>query len=179
MQIALYKGKSLVSYAIRWVTRSPYSHAAFVFDVAAEAAGERLARAGVDFGKLQWRWEGSVVEAWRGGVKNSPSIGTLHRRGTPVDIFSFSPALRRAEEEHLVEGLVPEIGLPYDYRDVLRFLTRSHGQPGHTRFCSLLVAHLSGQTGRPLFHRTEAWRVPPDWLGRSLGLRFVETRVTR
>ena len=43
MRIALYKGKSAVSRAIRWVTRSPYSHAAFVFDASAAELAARLA----------------------------------------------------------------------------------------------------------------------------------------
>jgi len=32
---------------------------------------------------------------------------------------------------------------------------------------------------RPLFLRTEAWRVPPDWLSRTLGLEFDHTEVTK
>ena len=172
MRIALYKGKSAVSRAIRWVTRSPYSHAAFVFD---ESAAEQAARiaggAERPICKLAHHEAGAVVEAWSGGVRNSRSVSTLHARGTAVDLFDFAPALTAAEQAWLLAWLESWIGAPYDYADVLRFLTRWRGSPAGRLFCSELVAQACADIGRPLFRATESWRVPPDWLARTVALR--------
>jgi len=166
MQIALYKGRSGVSQVIRWFTRSPYSHAALLFDEGAIVAGKTL-RAG------------TVIEAWDGGVKCSPSLSTLHTRGTVVDVFRFAPALAREEHCALAREAVRLIGTPYDWLDVLRFVTRRSGSPQGRVFCSELVVLCCERVRRPLFLRTEAWRVPPDWLSRTLGLEFDHTEVTK
>jgi hypothetical protein len=179
VKVALYKGKSAVSLAIRWFTRSEYSHAAFLFDEPAEAAAEKLAARGFNFGPLVWHIKGSVVEAWQGGVKNSPSMSTLHSKGTHVDLFEFAAPLAWPEETQLVQVLKGQVGLPYDYRDILAFLFRKRGKPGRALFCSELVDKDCEEVGRPLFRKTEAWRVPPDWLSRSLALRQCGQAITK
>lgn len=178
MQIGLYKGKSGISLAIRWITRSPYSHAAFVFDIASAARADAMLAVGAYFRRLRHYNQGAVIEAWKGGVKNSPSVSTLHTKGTPVDIFKFSIPLNNLEEDSLISRLDGEIGLPYDYRDVLRFITRIPGKPGHHRFCSLLVSRLCKEIRRELFKRTEDWEVPPGWIQRSLSLDFHHSAIT-
>jgi hypothetical protein len=46
-------------------------------------------------------------------------------------------------------------------------------------FCSELVAQRCADIGQPLFNRTESWRVPPDWIGRSVALDFICTLITQ
>lgn len=178
MRVALFKGKSLVSYAIRFFTRSEYSHAAFYFDDAAEAAAKKLIDQGRNLAPLVWFIKGSVVEAWQGGVKNSPSLNTLHTPGTRVDLFDYCTPLTQLEEMKLVAELQTQVGLPYDYADILNFLIRRKGDPGKALFCSELVDKDSEIIDHPLFRHTEPWRVPPDWLSRSLALKLTASVVT-
>jgi hypothetical protein len=176
MQIALYRGTSFVSRAIRFITRSSYSHAAFLLDKRSEAVHEY---ASPWISSLEHQKCGSVVEAWEGGVKNSPSIDTLHSPGTRVDVFAFDPPLTGWQETKLLYLLGGDIGRPYDYLDVLRFISRRRGTPGKHVFCSELVAQRCADIGQPLFNRTESWRVPPDWIGRSVALDFICTLITQ
>ena len=176
MRIALYRGTSPVSRAIRWMTRSQWSHAAFVFDEASAKAVESLTPA--CRGRLPSIGVGTTIEAWQGGMKCSPSISTLHTSGTVVDLFEFTVPLNAWEEEALVRWLAARIGAPYNYRDVLRFVTRRRGNLNGRLFCSEAIAQACIDIMRPIFRVTESWRVPPDWLGRTTNLRFIKTVVT-
>ena len=166
MRIALYQGKSLISRLIRWQTRSQYSHAAFLLD------------------------DGSVIEAWVPCCREisptskvqSPKLNCLSRQHTPgtrVDIFNFVCPLTREENQRLEWLARRDVGTPYDYRSILRFLTRERSsEQRHRLFCSEQVFARCEQIGRALLDRTEAWRVPPDWLARSPLLYLEETIVT-
>lgn len=156
MRIALYQGTSLISRLIRWQTRSLYSHAAFLGD--------------------DW----SVVEAWQPCVRLVHDLSQQHTPGTRVDIFSFRDELTRADANNLWELALHDCGTPYDYSAVLRFITR---KPEARRskaklFCSEQVFSRCALVGRHLLERTEAWRVPPDWIARSPLLKFDESVVT-
>ncbi len=170
MQIVLFRGVSLFpSRAIRWFTRSPYSHAAFRFD----AAAEKVARELKNLGRLRLFYEHNIVEAWQGGVKNVYSMSTLHTPRTPVDIFDFYPALSPLEERQLILALAPLVGRPYSYWDIIAFVLRLRGESiKRGLFCSQTVALAAEQAGRPLFLRTKPYEVPPGWIQRSLGLRL-------
>ncbi|MDE2099097.1 MAG: hypothetical protein KGL39_17720 [Patescibacteria group bacterium] len=199
MKIALYRGKSLVSYAIRWITRSPYSHAAFCFDTNSRADlgamylyGDRSLnhRRADRLKDFAWRcasglWplamgdlSGPVIEAWQGGVKCSPSLSTLHTPGTPVDIFEFEIPLDALEERQLIAALADDIGDPYSYLNVLRFITRTPGREDGSWFCSELVFQRCADIGRRLLERKKAWEVPPDWIQMSPQLRFEQQILT-
>ena len=151
MRIALYKGTSFVSRAIRLITRSPYSHAAFLLD------------------------DDSVIEAWEGGVKYSPSISTLHKDRTQVDVFGFYPPLSPEENRALHLAAISYVGRPYDYKSVLRFVTKIRGKTDKRVFCSEMLCECCELIQRPLFLRTPAWKIPPDWLQMTLGLRFEKS----
>lgn len=180
MRVLNFKGRSLVSWAIKKITRSDYSHSAFLFDESAEAAAISLVKSGVDLGKLTNISQGSLVEAWSGGVKNPSSWNTLHTPGTPIDVFDFDPVLSPIQEKQLILALVPEIGAPYSYYNVFfYFVLRWPGREDGAWFCSELVTYGARRAGRPLFNRTEDFRVPPDWVPRSLALRFRESVVSR
>lgn len=166
MRIALYQGKSLISRLIRWQTRSQYSHAAFLLD------------------------NGSVIEAWVPCCREISPTSTVanpklcclsrqHTPGTRVDIFAFVSPLTRDENRRLEHLARRDVGTPYDYRGILRFLTRERSSVGqHRLFCSEQVFARCDQIGRPLLDRTDAWRVPPDWLARSPLLYLEETITT-
>ncbi len=177
MRIALYQGKSLISLLIRWQTRSRYSHAAFLLD------------------------DGSVIEAWQPCVREisgtglparqflephgrdtratiSPALSRQHTPGTTVDIFKFITPLTPEENRHLEYLARRDVGTPYDYRGIVRFLTRQRDGRSRRLFCSEQVFARCQQIGRPLLDRTEAWRVPPDWLARSPHLALDQTIVT-
>jgi len=178
MNIALYRGIGFwPSRCIEWFSRSPYSHAAFVFDDGAARVAQDLADSR-ELTRLYCRAPGATVEAWSGGVKCSPGPGFLHTPGTPVDILAFSRPLEAAEERALILLLDSQIGIPYDYWDIIRFVTRRQGNPGGRLFCSELVAQDCQDIGRPLFRATESWRVPPDWIARTNELRLVKSITT-
>ena len=156
MRIALYQGTSLISRLIRWQTRSLYSHAAF------------LAR------------DGTVIEAWQPCVRAVASLSEQHNPGTVVDIFDFKLPLSQEEDEQLWKLAMADRGVPYDYVGVLRFVSRrpEDDRSTHRLFCSEQVFSRCEMIGRLLLDRTEAWRVPPDWIARSPRLQLVETVVT-
>ena len=145
MRIALYQGTSTISRLIRWQTRSKYSHAAFLAD------------------------DGTVIEAWQPEVRMVSNLSTQHTPGTLVDIFEFKQRLTAAEDERLWKLALDDRGIPYDYTGVLRFVTRlpENERRKSKLFCSEQVFSRCAMIGRHLLERTEAWRVPPDWISRS------------
>lgn len=166
MRIALYRGKSLFpSRVIEWLTWSPFSHAAWVFDAQAEAVAIGMVKGGADLKKLHYFSLGSCVEAWSGGVKNSTSVSALHTRGTPVEFLRFDPPLTKAQDQALITYFGQDIGLPYNYLGVLAFLTHVQNH-GKSVFCSQYVASRASAVGRPLLARCDSRRVDPgmiDW----------------
>ena len=98
--------------------------------------------------------------------------------GTTVDIFKFITPLTPEENRHLEYLARRDVGTPYDYRGIVRFLTRQRDARSRRLFCSEQVFARCQQIGRPLLDRTEAWRVPPDWLARSPHLALDQTIVT-
>lgn len=145
MRIALYQGTSVISRLIRWQTRSVYSHAAFVCD------------------------DGRVIEAWQPCVRVVRGLSAQHRPGTVVDLFEFVAPLSAAEKSLIYGYAMCDLGTPYDYGAVLRFVTRKpEGERSRAKlFCSEQVFSRCALAGRVLLERTEAWRVPPDWIARS------------
>lgn len=178
MLIAQYRGRSWMSKAIRFITRSHYSHSAFLFDENTEAAAAKLERNGFDFGGLGNLHAGAVFEAWDCGVRSCPHIGYEHDLNTPVDVFRLVKPLTLSEEQTLLMSLVPEVGVPYGFRNVLRFISKRPGNLDKTWFCSELVFEKLAGVGRTLLDRTQPWEVPPDWISRSPLLAFSETKVT-
>lgn len=190
MKIALYRGKSLVSLAIRWITRSPYSHAAFAFDTPSRMVLAKLQESGWAGKLAPYAWPvnplarlghhyGPVVEAWKGGVRVSHSLSSLHTPGTKVDLFAFKRPLTEIEETALIASLASDIGDPYSYWNVLKFITRRPGNLDGSWFCSELVFKRFADIGRVLLRNKEPWAVPPDWLQMPTELEFHGEEVTR
>jgi uncharacterized protein YycO len=176
MKVALYQGTSTLSRTIRFITRSPYSHAAFVFDEQTSQVARHVHfRGAYPFSYID---DGSVVEAWSSGVRNVSSISVCHDPCTMVHLFDFDPLLTPEEEKWMLLALSSEIGWPYDWKGVFRFITRRPGNLDRAWFCSELVFHVSSAAGRRLLNNTQAWEVPPDWLARVPGLRLAQTLRT-
>ena len=156
MRIALYQGTSWISRAIRWQTRSLYSHAAFLAD------------------------DGSVIEAWQPCVRMVSSLSEQHNPGTVVDIFEFIDPLTDEQDQKLWERALEDRGIPYDYVAILRFISRrpEDDRANEKLFCSEQVFSRCQMVGRQLLARTEPWRVPPDWISRSPLLRLAGSVVT-
>lgn len=180
MRIGLYQGTSVVSWAIRFITRSCYSHAAFVFDEPACAAADRMRDEGVVFKRLHFYHPGAVVEAWKGGVRNAMHIGSLHKRGTVVDLFQMErPGLTATQEEALVLFCDDIIGWPYGFHNVLRFITKQPGRDDGSYFCSEAVFEGFRKAGATLLKNKKDWEVPPDWLQMPTCLRFCYSQKTK
>jgi hypothetical protein len=176
MKIAQFRGVSGVSRIIRFLTRGPYSHSAFVFDGQTEDVAMCMAR---QLNRMPFLNEGALVEAWLPCVRNVHSISSQHTPGTVVDLFDFNPLLTEAEEEKLLLILNGQIGTPYAVRDVLRFVTRRPGGETGRLFCSELVFMDSFDIGRLLLAETQPWEVPPSWIQRSRSLKPAGTVTTQ
>lgn len=165
IRIALYQGVSVISRAIRWQTRSVYSHAAVVFDFDIQmTAPPQYGRA-----KIVNIHAGNVIEAWRGGVRLSASLSANHTPKTRVDLFTFKEPLKQSEALAITHFLVSQLGKPYDYVSILRFLTRTRDNEFDCDrwFCSELAFQAFAVGGRRLLARTPAWKVPPAWIAMS------------
>lgn len=170
IQIAAYRGRSLISRLIRWQTGSDYSHIAIRF----------TGRFNMSDGESAIQiTPGDVIEAWVGGVRLNPSLSTLHTDRTRVDVFELKTPLGRSQAETIVDFLLRQLGKGYAYRSVLRFLTREPRDVERNRwFCSELTFAAFEHAGIQLLERTPAWRVPPDWIPRSPLLQFKFTTFT-
>lgn len=153
--VALYRGTSWVSRAIRWQTWSDYSHAAL------------------------WLPDGSVIEAWhKGGVQRHATLGAVHTPGTVVDLFRVvAPvewdAVLASAEAHLDKG--------YAFSNILRFMLRwtsTDCRHPQRLICSQLVHLLIEEGGVRLLHRICASKVSPRDLSISPLLRFVRSETT-
>jgi uncharacterized protein YycO len=142
MQIALHRAPGLIGTLIRWQTRGEYSHASMLMD------------------------DGSVIESREGhGVRRLPRL--VRRKGETIDLFNFfhSPEQNR----QITTFLEAQIGKPYDYTMVARFVTRrqaSRAQSGKW-FCSELIYAALQQAQLPVFRATDPWEVSPGLLARS------------
>ena len=164
IKIIAYKGHSLTSKAIKLLTRSEYSHVAFMLD------------------------DGSVVEAWDNhGLRKVSSISEQHSPNTEVDVFIMSKLT--AYQEHQLKQIL-EVDLldpaKYDWKMVFKFvpivrlLTKNNEVNPDKFFCSEYVTERLLNVGFNLFNsNTKPYEVPPDWIPRSLAVSYVETLTTK
>jgi uncharacterized protein YycO len=155
IRLALYRGISPLSLLIRWQTRGPYSHAAFVLP------------------------SGSVIEAWPGGVQENPDLGKAHTAGTVVDLFDFPRSFSPEMAQKVLELARREVGSGYDYLGVLQFISRRRGAHNERWFCSELVFEMLQRVGISLLARVEPWQVSPSMLALSPLLTHVGTTFTK
>lgn len=96
MILCLAKGTSPVSKAIQWQTRSPYSHAFLLFRHAIVIEAKEF----VGVRKRFW------------GREDTPITDKFD--------FDYTPA----QEDIVYDFLTSQLGKPYDYSSIARFLTR-------------------------------------------------------
>jgi len=147
--IALYKGKSWLSKAIRWQTRGEYSHAAWLCP------------------------DGAVYEAWsRGGVVRSKDLSEIHTPGTEIDLFSV--IVDGADVEMFLQD---QVGKKYDFRSVTGFMTRRPELPQDQDkwFCSELIFAAIAFAGVMLLHRVAPFEVSPKMISWSPRLYYQRT----
>ena len=113
MRILAYKGIGPISKAIRWQTRSPFSHVAMELN------------------------DGTVVEAWhKGGVVHASDFRAMHTPGTQVVAYKI---LGGFDEVATEEFLLEQVGKKYDFQSVFRFVSRRKAPANDKWFCSELV----------------------------------------
>jgi hypothetical protein len=148
MLIALHKGKGFIAKAIQWQTRSPYSHASVVFPSAAPD--------GTTF----------AIEAreFRGVRKIEFGLEAEHEE---IDLFRVE--IKWAQYNSARQFLFEQLGKPYDYTMVARFISRRQlaRETSGKWFCSELVYYAFMQAGINLLDRIEPWAVSPGLLALS------------
>jgi uncharacterized protein YycO len=142
MRILLYQGVSLLSRLIKWRTWSEWSH------VAIQVGG------------------GQVIDAWKGGVRLIDNPFEGHDPATVVQVLACS-CLTAEQEQRIADFLVGEIGAPYDYWGVLRFVSRRDRPNPLKWFCSELAFAAFQQAGIDLLARVPSWRVSPGDVAHS------------
>ena len=150
--IGLYKGTSMISTLIKWRTWSEYSHVSWINE------------------------DGSVIEAWTDGVCQRKSIHEAHRPGTQIDIFDVKMSLeQKARIKLFLKG---EIGKKYDYRGVMKFISRRSGDNQDRWFCSELIAAAFNFADVPLLVRIPVYKIYPGLLAYSPLLRPLGPTLT-
>jgi uncharacterized protein YycO len=160
---ALHRGGSWIGKLIEWQTRSHYSHAALVFPSREFAPSNPEVLEGCE-----------VVESREfHGVRVTDGI--VREPGTAVDLFRVAATDRQAFEVR--EFARRQIGKPYDYTMVARFISR-RGESIHSKqnwFCSELVFAAFLHAGLALLRDTAPWEVSPGLLSKSPFLSYAGT----
>ena len=152
MQLLAYRGRSWISKAIRWQTRSKYSHIAIELN------------------------DGSVVEAWHvGGVSHSKDFKEKHTKGTPVDAFAIKMPFDVVEAEAF---LLSQVGKKYDFGSILRFMSRRDEPKDNKWFCSELAVEALKEGRLALLERIPASHISPGQCITSPFLKYIGTRTT-
>jgi uncharacterized protein YycO len=97
VKLHFYKGKTLISRAIKLFTFSKYSHVSI-------------------------ETRGVVYEAWQGGVQKSNTPSRLHKDGTKFDTIEL---IVTEEQENTIFSFCDFwVGEPYGYLDILNYVFR-------------------------------------------------------
>lgn len=139
--LLFYRGSGFIDAAIRWQTRSRFSHVACEFP------------------------DGTVYESLpRKGVH-------AHRGAYPGVTKRLYITLTADEAAALRRAFDRKVGHRYDYRGVVRFVSRRRASETDNReFCSDLIALCFKEIGKPL-QRAESWKLAPEHLAWSPLLR--------
>lgn len=159
IRVRFHHGTGVVSRLIRWQTRSPVSHVSVQFmDSVVVRRGEGLA--------VMPRM--AVVEA-REGVGVRRHDGSLDKPGELIEAWDVD-ALSVDHYRNAVVFAMDQIGKPYDYTMVARFITRRQATRSTTGkwFCSELAETILRIAGRPTCTHHEPWAVSPGLAYTSL-----------
>ena len=149
--VQLHRGTSWISKAIKFQSRSEYSHASVLLPggdmiESKEGIGVRILHPG-DAEHTRYQ-----SEAFRGKIDQ-------------FDVLVTNACAARAEQFWRDQE-----GADYDYRGVLRFLIRRKAALDKNWFCSELVFDGFRAGGLALLSRTAGWEVAPGMLARSTRL---------
>ena len=145
LRVGLHRSRGILSSLIKWQTRSEYSHASLVLP------------------------DDSLLEALQGhGVIHSRTLAEMR---DPVDVYAL-PDLDDIAHANALEFARQQLGKPYDYLMVARFVTRRQEtrRTSGKWFCSELVyAAFAFGALRSLLHpvNVEPWQVSPETLSYS------------
>jgi len=156
IKAAQYKGKSLVSKIIKFVSRGQYSHTAIILP------------------------DGRIVEAWEGSnkVRVIKNLSDGHTAGTPVDIYAMHLSLDA--EIRFVEFINKQIGMPYNKRGLIAFyFNKFNINKKGSWFCSQLFAAGCYAAGCYFWgERTETWQISPSMVIRNDRFTLIDSVVT-
>jgi len=152
LYIALYKGKSWLSWAIKRFSWSCYSHASLVL-----MDGDVVV---------------SIIEAWNKGVVETHSFRENHTPGTKIDLYEFRKPLTEADRKCIMAAAKDQLGKPYDWCGVFSFLFRRRMQKEGSWFCSELASHCCGCAGRVILNEPD-WKIMPGGIAISPELRMA------
>ena len=142
--ILLFTGGDFISWIVKWQSRSHYSHAA-----------------------LRIPGTNRVIESY-------PGKGVRERELTAKDwekIHAYEVTGMTAEQwAEAVEFCQSQLGMPYDWRSVFKFMTRTPARENGKWFCSELVFRAIERTYIRLLQMTAEY-VNPGHLGASPYLR--------
>ncbi|MBL4781776.1 MAG: hypothetical protein JKX92_05995 [Porticoccaceae bacterium] len=153
VKIAQYKGKSLTSRLIKFITRGQYSHTSIILG------------------------SGRIVEAWQGSnsVRVIRTLSDGHKPGTPVDIYSVRMS---SEQERLfTEYVEAQIGKKYDYWGIVGFLLRRDLQRSENSFCSEIFAAGCEFAKVGLLNNLLPSQTSPSMITRSPITKLIERRI--
>ena len=128
--------------AIRWQTRSHWSHAALL-------VGDAL-----------------IYEAWQGEGVRKKVITDWE------DTKTFEVPTTGEQDEKIIAHAESKLGAAYDYRNVFRFVTRTRPCANDRLFCSEYVMDCFAAGGILLFKRVSSAKVNPghlEWTPLALG----------
>lgn len=139
MKIGLYRHSGLLSWLIKFQTRSEYSHAALLFS------------------------DNVLIEATR------PKVRKVVNPAPDPKCDWFDLSITDAAEAQVRAFSEAQIGKGYDYTMVIRFVTRLQETRRSTGkwFCSELVFAAIQKAGVNLLERIEPWAVSPELLSLS------------
>jgi len=146
VKLLLFYGRGWVSDAIRWQTDSEYSHTAIGLP------------------------DGSIIEAWQGsGFELLMMRGKVQKKflTDKSTITEFEVEQTPEQTAKIIEFLEAQVGKPYNYSGIVRFITRSDLDPRDSWFCSELVFAAFQYAGINLFERVKAVKIPPGMLAWS------------
>lgn len=160
IRIANYQGRSFPSWLIRRQTRSLWGHSLVIHR------------------------DDSITESWyRGGGVSHVDEGNLtlnlsknHTDQTIVDIFHIEST--DAQARHFEDFVLSQVGMKYDLKSVLRFVTKRPATENNRWFCSELVAHGLQKSGIYLQKRIKSAHMSPQLVGISPIMCYMGHVVT-
>jgi uncharacterized protein YycO len=136
--VLLFRGRGIISMLIRWQSRSPYSHAALLMP------------------------DGRIVESWQGSGVRIKSV----KDWTDIEIYDVV-AMDDFAWSLALDFAADLVGSGYDYKAVMRFVSRRPASDNERWFCSELVFAALQSAGISLLSRISAAAVSPGMLALS------------